>query len=516
MIITISGKKTVSVEYRSPKPLAEILRESGFGLSMPCGGNGKCGKCRVRAEGTLSPQSPEERRLLAGAPEGTRLACMAAAEGDCTVILPESTAEVVSDGFLSRFEPGPQGSGFGFAADIGTTTVAVYGYDLKTGAAVCRDAFLNPQKTFGGDVISRIEASLKGNGPQLASLIGGALTESFGRLCRQNGIAPASVDAAVVTGNTTMLYLLLGKDVKCLSAAPFVIEDYLGRWISAEEAGIAGFPNLRVYLPRTMGAFMGSDITCSALACTDLLRTPHASLMIDIGTNGEMALKKDGGIVCCSTAAGPAFEGAGITMGCMASPGAVNRVSASGGEILWTSVGGETPRGVCGSGLLDAAAAFLSCGLIDETGRIGCENPAYEKYLTQYGGKPALRIGDSGILLTQGDVRAVQLAKAAVCAGIFSLLHACGISPEQVDSLLLAGGFGSFIDPVSAGKIGLIPPSLAAKARAVGNAAGMGASAMLLSRQAEAEGTRLAETAQVLDLTTSAYFMDQYVECMTF
>lgn len=516
MKVTVVGTRTLTVEYESPKPFAEILRENGFGLSLPCGGHHRCGKCRIRAEGALSPETEEEKRLLAGAPEGVRLACMACPAGDCRITLSEASAEVVSDGFVSRFEPGPQGSGFGFAADIGTTTVAVYGYDLRTGCAVCRDAFLNPQKSFGGDVISRIGASVQGSSAEMASLIGGAISDSFHRLCRESGTASDSVDAAVITGNTTMLYLLLGKDVKCLSAAPFAIEDYLGRWFPAAEAGISGFPKLRVFLPRTMGAFVGSDITCAALASRDLMRTPRASLLIDIGTNGEMALRKDGRLICCSTAAGPAFEGAGITMGSMAVPGAVNKVRTENGELRWQTIGGVPANGVCGSGLIDAVAAFLSLGLIDETGRIGCDGPKPSPLLTEFDGKPALKIGSSGVMLTQSDVREVQLAKAAVCAGIFTLLHACGIGPEQVDALILAGGFGSYIGPESAGKIGLIPPELAGKARAVGNAAGMGASAMLLSRKASQEGTALAESAQLLDLTTSAFFMDQYVECMSF
>ncbi|MGN0492803.1 MAG: ASKHA domain-containing protein [Acutalibacteraceae bacterium] len=417
---------------------------------------------------------------------------------------------------MPSFDFNPIGKNFGFAVDIGTTTVAVYGYDLKNGKLKAYDAFLNPQCSYGGDVISRIEAALRGNGKELSLVLLHELEKSFKKICRNNNIDCGLVDAIVITGNTTMMYLLLKEDVTPISKAPFEIDEYLGKYYSASECGIDGFDNATIFIPRTMSAFVGSDITCSVLSAYDLINQNNATLIIDIGTNGEMALFKGEKLVCCSTAAGPAFEGAGITMGSVASDGAINKVYIENGKINYTTINNQKPIGICGSGLIDAVSVFLQLGIVDEMGCIDEFNEDYSEYITEYEDNPAVKIGDSGILITQKDIRTVQLAKAAICAGIYSLINELNIEIGDIDKLLLAGGFGSFIDVNNAGEIGLIPKELAPKTVAIGNAAGMGAITVLLSKEQQKKSFLLAEKSDTVDLSSSAYFMDKYVECMMY
>ena len=514
MRVTVRGKTVKIIECENPVSAEQVLRESGIGFSMPCGGNHTCGKCRIRVNGSVSEMTAEEKKLLGEAEENERLACFVTLTGDCEIITGGAKTEIMTEGFRSDYGLDPIGEGCGIAVDIGTTTVAVYLYDLKTGSLKGKEAFSNPQAAFGGDVISRIEESLAGKGKELKEAVTAGIAKAAETVCKRAGVSVGLCRTAVITGNTTMLYLFLGKDVACLSAAPFEIEDYLGRFTGETE--LSEKIRLNIYLPRTMSAFVGSDITCALVSAADIMKSEKASLLIDIGTNGEMAVIKDGSIFCCSTAAGPAFEGAGIHMGCMAVPGAVNKVTAENGRIEYTTIAGEKPCGICGSGIIDAVAVFISVGLIDETGCIAGEDTDYSGYVTELEGQPAVKIGDSGIVLTQKDVRAVQLAKAAIRAGVESLLNACGETADGIGKLVLAGGFGSYIDIKSAAGIGLIPRELADKTVAVGNAAGMGAVSVLLSRRAMEYSDEIAGKAVTLELSTSEFFMDNYVEHMMF
>ena len=517
MRITIqSQNQIISQEYSDPVTLSQAVRDAGLTLDMPCNGKGTCGKCRVLASGSLSSPDPREEKILGNElSQGVRLACMTTATGDCQITLGKKDSQILSDGILPAFDFSPMGEKYGFAVDIGTTTVAVYLLDLSDGKRLDRDSFPNPQSSFGADVVSRIQEYLNGNGNQLQDLISQSLTESFSNLCKRHHIPKEDIDSIVITGNTTMLYLLCNQSVEPLSHSPFEITEFYGEFLSPQIAGISGFSSARLYLPRTISAFVGSDIT-SAILSSDIINSGKISLLMDIGTNGEMAISDNGKLYCCSTAAGPAFEGAGITMGMSAGAGAIDFVSAQDGIISYTTIKDEKARGICGSGLIDAMAALLDAGLVDESGCIDEENETYSDYLTEYHDQPAIKIGDSGVILTQKDIREIQLAKSALCAGVYSLIHAAGRSVEEVDELILAGGFGSFINCQSAGRIGMIPKELVNKTKAAGNAAGMGAIVALLSEKSRLESEDTAQSAETLELSTSPYFMDKYVECMMF
>lgn len=504
----IQGSLKRTVFFSEPTKLSDLLQQQDIKFSMPCGQNGTCGKCTVNVTGTLTPPDENERKKLTGLPENTRLSCQCTALGDCTVVLPQKQYRIVSDSTLPQTDLIPMDQGFGFAVDIGTTTVAIYLYDLNDGKCLEKLTFMNPQSSFGADVISRVEKAVFGKQKELAETIRNTISDAFVAISEKHGI---DAHTAVITGNTAMLYLFLEQDTTPLTAAPFEITEYLGKTVCGL---FPALPQLKTYFPKTAAAFVGSDITCSMLAC-GMHDTDQTVLMVDIGTNGEMGLIHNGTLSVCATAAGPAFEGAEITFGMAAGESAIDSVAASEGKITHTVIGNQKATGICGTGLIDAVSVLLTTGLIDETGCIDEENEPYAAYLTEYDDDPAVRL-TSSVLITQKDVRQLQLAKAAICAGIDTLLETAGISPEDVDTFYIAGGFSRYIDPASAAAIGLFPKELAARAKAVGNATGAGASMLLLNRTLHEKSDALAQNAKVVDLSTSPVFMEQYIERMHF
>jgi uncharacterized 2Fe-2S/4Fe-4S cluster protein (DUF4445 family) len=319
-------------------------------------------------------------------------------------------------------------------------------------------------------------------------------------LCSISGISPREIRAMTICGNTTMLHILCGFEPRSLGAAPFEPVSYFGDWFDLKLDGFAG---VKSYLPRCVSAYVGADITCSTLT-SGIMDNPLCQLLIDIGTNGEMVLKTQEMVVSCSTAAGPAFEGAGISYGSSAVSGAINRVFFKDNKITYTTIDEQPAVSLCGSGLIDAAAAFLKAGFILPSGRLK----------SVYGN--AVRIGDSDVMLTQSDIRQLQLAKAAIAAGIDTLLHECGTTYDSIDRVILCGGFGSYIDPHSATKIGLLPYEFAEKTTAIGNAAGTGAGRILQSRRHKLEAEGIASKIRTIELSTSTYFAQRYIKAMSF
>ena len=505
--------KKYEVYYDTPILISDVLKDNNIAFPLVCGGNHTCGKCKVKIKGAVSEIGDAERLLLGDSPEGVRLACFAKALGDCTVYLNFNKSKILTDFKAQKNDLLPLGENYGFAVDIGTTTVAVYLYDLKNGNLLKSCAFLNPQQTFGADVISRITAShFENKKNELSISIVSALQDSMLRLCKDCGVDKHSVDAAVITGNTAMLYLLLKRDVKGLAFAPFEIEDHLGYTLNATELGFKGF-NFNVLLPRVISSFVGADITCAAI--NTLANTSNETvLLIDIGTNGEMVLKDKRNIFVCSTAAGPAFEGVGIKMGMPAKSGAISKVYTKNNKICFETVENTAPKGICGSGLIDAVSVFLNLGYIDETGLI--DNMLSSDCLTMLDGEFALKIGDSGILLCQSDIRNLQLAKSAIRAGIETLLNTLNISVSGLSRLIIAGGMGSSINTKSAQNIGLIPNIEKEKVYFAGNAAAGGAVTLLLNKEQVQFSQEFAKSVKALELANSEIFMEKYIENMMF
>lgn len=522
MKITIQRNLQHPVTFESSKnaPLAsQILKDAGFMIDLPCAGKGICKKCRIKAAGALSEPTLEEKNtfLPNELKSGARLACQTRLLGDAVLTLEDAGESViVSDGYLPSFAINPAGTSLGIAVDIGTTTLALYLARLKTGEILARTSRKNPQSAFGGDVISRIEKAMAGEGAALQTAVISAIDEMTLEACRLARTEASEITAGVLAGNTAMLYLLCGENPRSLAAAPFQADDLFGRTFSAQELRLTALNgSAAVYLPRCIGAYLGADIT-AALVSSQLEREPGAAILLDLGTNGEMILKTDGGLYGCSTAAGPAFEGVGLYQGMQALPGAIDSVWWQDGRLAFTVLGNSAPKGVCGSGMISLTAAFLESGIIDGTGRIQTEHPYAAAHLKTVDGLPAVEIENAGVVVTQKDIRAIQLAKAAVCAGILTLLNEAALTPSQLSAVLLAGGFGNYINVAAAEKMGLFPEGLAAITRPLGNSSGMGAFLMLEDQSTIADSKRLAESVREIDLSSNAFFQEAYIDCMLF
>ena len=491
--------------------LGDLLRSPELahcGLAMPCGGRGSCGKCKVRVNGAVSSLSSEECRSLTPAEleNGIRLACRTRITGSCAVIIPDAkNMQILTGG--SRPEAAENGRGtdaafikYGAAIDIGTTTLALALYD-SSGKEACTAAAVNPQRSFGADVISRLEAALEGHLAELAALIRAQLSELIRETALKAGIDPADIDRAVITGNTAMLTLLTETNAEPLTHAPFKIKRSFGETVSAEKLGITALaPQTEIYLPPCPGAYVGADTVCAVLA-SRMCESGQNALLTDIGTNGETVLKCAKGLLACSTAAGPAFEGAGISMGRGAQEGAIDRVwNVSGNRLDAHVIGEKEPRGICGSGLVDALACLLRAGRLDESG-----------YLEE---KNAVIAPD--VLLTQEDVRRAQLAKSAVISGMRTLLKKAGLREQDAETMFIAGGFGSYLNVHSAAEIGLIPRRLTERVNVLGNAALAGASLVLLSDREREKCERTAAEMKVVELAGDPDFAAEYIENMSF
>ena len=480
--------------------LADILLAHGHPTDRPCGGIGRCGKCRVRATGALSALTDGERTCLSAEDlaRSVRLACCTRVLGDVQVWMDGAVShQIRTDGIAREVEPDPLFSALGAAVDIGTTTLAAQLYDTQGRQATA--AAPNSQGRYGADVISRIGRALEGEAAALAACIREDVSRLLTELCRRAGRRVEDIDALVITGNTAMLYLLTGESVAPLAAAPFRIEERYGRTVTAGELGLCCRSDVPVYLPRCMAAFVGADITTAQLA-SGLCDTDATSLLADIGTNGELTLWHKGALTVCSTAAGPAFEAANLSCGMQGVDGAIDRVWIEEGRLCIHTIGDRPAAGICGSGVADLVACLLRQGRLDETGYLEEEQVTLAP----------------GVTFTQEDVRQVQLAKSAIRSGIETLLHQHGLSYEQVDRFAIAGGFGSYVSLGSAAAMGLIPPALADRCHSIGNAALAGAAMLLCSRPLLADSVAVADGATSMELATNSYFIEQYMEQMMF
>ena len=485
--------------------LGDLLQGHGHG-NMPCGGHGKCGKCRVTVTGAVSPPTEDEKKNLTAdeLAQGIRLACRTKVLGDCDVIATEQgRGQILTDGAFPFSMQGkqfcPYWGNYGVAMDIGTTTLAACLYD-RGGNLLARTSRLNPQSAWGADVISRMEAAMAGNGERMAQITRRALNGMLEELGQAADVETADIFSVVITGNTVMLHLLTETDVEPLTHAPFAAKRLFGELLAARELGLTALPpDADVYLPPCIAAFVGADTVTATLA-SDMREIPETALLCDIGTNGEMVLWHENILYACSTAAGPAFEGAGISMGMGGRSGAVDRVWVTDGRIEAHVIGEAAPVGVCGSGLVDAVAALLDTEALDETGFLE-DDPA---------------VITPPVEITQEDIRAVQLAKSAIHAGMRTLIHTAGLACDEVATLYIAGGFGSYLDVRNAGKIGLLPEELTDRVTVLGNAALTGAAMLLLCHDLRGECERMARETRIVELATNPVFVSEYMERMMF
>ncbi|MGA7414425.1 MAG: ASKHA domain-containing protein [Bryobacteraceae bacterium] len=467
----------LEIHPRAGQTLSEQLFAEG--VEFPCGGESGCGACKVRVlEGdvpvTATMQDTLSDQDLAG---GWRLACCASAAERVVVEVEQWSLDVLTDEAHVPIEPR---AGLGAVIDLGTTTLVVQIVDLTSGEVLRVETALNPQARCGADVMSRLQHELRRPG-ELCRLI----REALGRM-----LGSQPLEEVLLAGNTAMHHLFCGLDVEPLTRAPFGSPTLGGYRFAAPDLQ---WPGPAEFLP-CLGGFVGSDLLCGIVA-THLDEQTHPHALFDIGTNGEVVVGSAQGIVCASTAAGPAFEGGRIGVGMRAGVGAIDTVHLRDQELDCHVIGGGTARGICGSGLVDAAACGVELGWIGSNGRLLTPN----KNLPLAG----------GISLTQSDIRELQLAKGAMAAGLRML------ADDGVEALFLAGAFGNYIRQTSARVIGLLPDDLPVEA--VGNSALRGARSLLLTPSTRRQRLqKIASLSQHVELAADPDFQYLFAEMMAF
>ena len=479
-LTVLDGKTKYVVSFEGSPTVQQVLEANGITMPHPCGGSGRCGKCTIEIIGETS--LPDQKELA----QGSRLSCRTRLYGNAIVTLCSDT-NLTAESSAERITPSENpAEKIGIASDIGTTTIALSVYDLTTGTCLATETMLNPQSCIAADVVGRIEAATNGKLSALQTMVVTCL-----KTLAENSGYSGRVDKWCLTGNTTMLYLLCGRDPKNLAVSPFVAEHLFGEELA--------FLETKAYLPNCMNAFIGADITCAVLS-GGLCDTDETALLCDLGTNGEIVLWKNKKLYATSTAAGPVFEGAGISCGCQSIRGAIESVSLQNGKLSLKTIGSQKAVGLCGSGVIDAVACFLDNGTIDETGAMETE----EFFLCD------------GISLNRQDIRNVQLAKAAIAAGIRTLLELTRTPEEELSAFYIAGGFGTHLNLASAVRIGLFPASLQSKVKVLGNAALKGAAAMLTSEELKNKAAVIASDATCINLGGNSEFNKYYIEEMFF
>ena len=554
------------IEVESERTLFQAMLDASIAVDAPCGGRGKCGKClveirnpqaeewmQVRAcqtkvnsdllvrnvrrsddlnvllEGGAGAQCPwkswvyalhvqvepcpkgessSDWRRLAQAlqaqtgltgwkirPERAGALCAQLREGGGSIWAVVNGAMEVVDVQLSE----PQM--YMLAVDLGTTSIAGYLLDVNRQCTVASAGEINPQIQYGADVVSRVSYALEQGGRALAESARRAVDALAQRLCAQAGARREQVYAAALVGNTGMHHLFLNIRPEALAHAPYNPALDEGLILRAEDYGLHLNAQAALVVLPVIAGYVGAD-TVACLLSGDWLQRERCTLLVDIGTNGEMVLGNRHRRIACSTAAGPAFEGARIQCGMRGVEGAVDRVWLEGETIRYHVIGDVQAKGICGSGLVDLIATLLEAGELDESGRL-THGDAYA-------------LGEGKVVLTQQDVREVQLAKAAVRAGIELLAQRMGMALEEIEEVHIAGAFGNYLNPDSACAIGLIPPVLRKKIVKVGNAAGEGAKRALQDRDAWETARRLARETEFLELASLRQFQDTFVDALEF
>jgi len=584
--------------------IAEAAEKAGIELEAPCGGEGHCGKCRVKIMRAAPAAVAEEVKLLGEdlVHAGFRLACRCRPETDLTIYIPPQSRrieqsilvegiarELVLDpaiikcdvrlpepslddqrGDLDRLlcaaarprarcdltllrglsaglrsaawevtavfaadelvavEPGDtSGSNYGIAFDIGTTTIVGYLIDLTTGRQVAVASDTNAQVAHGEDVVTRIQfASEHANGLALLRKdVVGVVNHIIRACCRSAGIAVEQIYEATVVGNTCMHHLLLGLPPEQLAVLPYVATVTAAQYLRATDVDIAINPAGRAYVLPNIAGFVGAD-TVGVILAADLDHSDALRVAIDIGTNGEVVVAGGGRIIACSTAAGPAFEGATISRGMRATSGAIDSVTI-GDDVSFTTINGGSARGICGSGLIDAAAELRRAGVVEETGRMlppsraGELAPAIGRRLRGDDDRPEFVLAwpeqtDDGepLTLTARDVRQLQLAKGALYAGVDILLEEIGAEASQVEEILLAGAFGNYVKRESAVAVGLIPALPVERIRSIGNAAGVGAKLALAAHPMRERAEELVGRVEYVELSRRPDFHMRFADAM--
>jgi uncharacterized 2Fe-2S/4Fe-4S cluster protein (DUF4445 family) len=419
---------------------------------------------------------------------------------------------------------------YGIAVDIGTTTIAAYLLDLLTGEKIATYSCLNPQRKFGADVISRIKQTMETpNGlEEMHGTIIDGLNQAARYLTQSAGLKSSDVYEMVCVGNTTMMHFLLKIPAENIAVSPFIPAATHTLTINAADIGLQINKNAILTAVPSVAAYIGAD-TVAAVSVSAMNRKKNISLLIDLGTNGEIVLGNNKWLLACSAAAGPAFEGANIRYGVGGVKGAIDSFNI-GKNPMYTTIGEAQPVGICGSGLIDIISELYKAGIINGTGRLQTDPAEVSgpfsdllKRITEIDGMASFIVADGNvaagrqdILITQKDIRELQSAKSAIAAGIKVLVKRAGIGLGDIEKVYLAGGFGAYINIESALNIGLIPSELQGRIESLGNAAGTGAIAMLCSRHVLKKAEQIKKEIQYVELSACKEFNDFFIDSMIF
>ena len=503
--------------------LFEAAGQAGIILNTACGGKGTCEKC----EAILEPGGEKV------------LACQFRIEKDLTVTIPvssrffeqkilaegiETEAGIQPDIYEKYLEIQPKEQILGVAVDIGTTTVVARLINMQDGRCLATEAALNPQTRYGDDVVSRIAyADTDDKLAELQKAIADCVNELIGRLCKKASVDNKQIFEVCAVGNTTMNHIFLNLPVKQLGQAPYKAYSLDAKDTPVDELDLQINSAGNIHTVENIAGFVGSDTTAVALA-TGTDSAEKMSLVVDIGTNGELVLGTAEKLYAASCAAGPALEGARISCGSRAVEGAIEAVVVNEDDIVLDVIGSSPAHSICGSGLIDAVAVLLNLGIVDATGRFvetasleSKLSPALFSRIIEQDGQPAFVLDDSQkVILTQADIRQVQLAKAAIRAGIILLERKLGIADSDIEQIFLAGAFGNYIRAESALRLKMLPDVPTERIRFVGNAASSGAQMILLSRQCRDKAKQLARKIEYVEIAHQPGFQDVFANCMAF
>lgn len=566
-----------TVQVQGGETVRDALSRLGIEIEGPCNGKGICGQCHIWVENPEDvPETPHENLTREQLRKGLRLACRVIPQSDLTIRLPDDVCidedkthhreqyQILEGNQFSDIPSAPRQStrtepsleekpepaafvykdngvnwirynrkikkrldvwqdGFlpkGLAVDLGTTTLVLTLVSLHSGKELATASALNPQIRFGHDVMTRIQV---GSSPEglagLTEAVRTGLNHLVKEVCADSKSQSSEVLDVVIGGNTTMLELAAGINPAPLGHVPFTVDINGGQSYGIQHFGLDVNPAAQVYIPPITHAFVGSDISAGLLVCNGFFRPEGSVLFVDVGTNGEIGLSREGHRIVTSTAAGPAFEGMGLSSGKRAGVGAVERVETDGEAIRTYTVGNAPAKGICGSGIIDLTACLLRLGIVDYTGRMKDSkdkkdlSPHVASDLVELGGKPAFRIGEE-VYFTQEDLRKVQLAKSAIRTAIDMLLEKIGTTMPQ--EVFVAGGFGRSLRPESLEDIGMIPRGMGSRTSFLGNTSRLGCSRLLLNTSVRGFIEQQMAEVEHVQLVDDPDYMDRFVENINF
>lgn len=527
------------VRCESGQSLMTALIDAGVFIENPCNGKGTCGKCKIRiCEGALNEPCETEKKILSSEAliSGIRLSCLVYPQNDLLIELlqEEQMDKILTAGLIPSFDYKPSLSPqmllaeddfYGVAIDIGTTTVVAALVDLKTGKELEIASMINPEKRYGLDVLTRITYAMERPNTaceELQNTIVYGLNDLLDDLMEKINGSRTQIHEIVVSGNTTMLHMLLGVDSRVIGKSPYKPNFISAQLINARDIGLKVKEGTLLYCLPSVSAYIGSDIVAGIYAC-GLHKKNGTSLFIDIGTNGEIALLHEGSLLSCSCAAGPALEGMNISAGMRAQVGAIEELTISEFGIITRVIGDVAGRGLCGSGILAVLRELIKTGIVTKKGAMikleNMEPSDYRrKYIHEDGKKRSFELSGhpNPISVTQSDIRQVQLAKGAILSGFYALLNEVGIGMEDLDEVIVAGQFGAHLSADSLIGTGILPEAVRHKLTYIGNASKSGAYMSLMSTDCRQDIEILAKEIAYLELSRLDGYERLFSRCLIF